>query len=221
MKTAIVIGGTGLVGKELLRLLFENDNYSNILLFVRRKSGMEHPKLQEYVIDFSSTESWQGLVKGDVLFSSLGTTIKAAKTKANQYEVDYTYQYNFAKAAADNGVKYYVLISSIGANSKSSFFYLRMKGELDEAVSRLLFRKIRILRPAQLVGERTEKRFGENLGLTITRFLIKTGIMKNRFPIEGKTVAQAMIGSLDPSLNKGEMFVVYTANELFALAKKL
>ena len=216
MKTALVIGGTGLVGKELIKLLLENENYCKVLMFVRRKSGMQHPKLQEHVIDFSLPETWQELVKGDVLFSSLGTTIKAAKTKHRQFEVDFTYQYNFAKIAASNGVKDYVLVSSIGANSRSPFFYMQMKGKLDDAVVSLPFHKISILRPAQLVGERNEKRFGEGMSLKISRLLIKAGIMKNRFPIEGKTVAQAMIASLDC----GDKITIYTANELFTLADK-
>lgn len=216
MKTAIIIGGTGLVGKELLKLLLNNNDYTAIQLFARRKCGIEHPKLVEHIIDFSSPESWQKSVNGDVLFSTLGTTIKAAKTKARQYEVDFTYQYNFAKAAVTNGVENYVLVSSIGANSKSSFFYLRIKGELEDAVMQLPFKKKIILRPAQLVGAREEERLGEKWGLKVTRLLVKAGIMTNRRPIDGKTVALAMISSL----RSDEPTAIYTANELFDLADK-
>lgn len=215
MKTAIIIGGTGLVGKELVKLLLNDDSYNEVRLFVRRKSGFEHPKLNEYVVDFASTASWSELVKGDVLFSAMGTTLKTAGSKAKQYEVDFTYQYEFAKAAAANGVKDYVLISSIGANAQSSFFYMRIKGELDEAVSKLAFERIAILRPAQLVGKRDEKRSGEEIGLKVIRLLIKMGLLKKRLPIEGKTVAQAMLNAVLADNEKR----IYTGNELFRLAE--
>lgn len=215
MKTAIIIGGTGLVGKELVKLLLNDDNYNEVRLFVRRKSGFEHPKLNEYVVDFASTASWSELVKGDVLFSAMGTTLKTAGSKAKQYEVDFTYQYEFAKAAAANGVKDYVLISSIGANAQSSFFYMRIKGELDEAVSKLAFERIAILRPAQLVGKRDEKRSGEEIGLKIIRLLVKMGLLKKRLPIEGKIVAQAMLNAALADNEKR----IYTGNELFGLAE--
>ena len=115
---AIVIGSTGMVGKELVKKLIENEHYSEIISLVRRPSGITNPKLDEHVIDFDRPETWKDLVKGDVLFSALGTTIAKAKSKEEQFKVDFTYQYNVAKIAVENGATSYVLISSAGANPK-------------------------------------------------------------------------------------------------------
>lgn len=213
--TALVIGGTGLVGNELVRLLIQNDDFEKVVVFGRGSINIDHPKLTEYLIDFASPESWRDLVCGDVLFSTLGTTLAAAGSKAKQYEIDYTYQYKFAETASKNGVNEYVLVSSIGANPSSPFFYMRMKGELEESVSNLPFEKTIILRPAQLYGARKEKRSGEEIGLKVTRFLNKIGLMRKRLPIHAKTVAKAMLNSL----NNNKPFARYTGNELFEIAK--
>ncbi|OFX59094.1 MAG: NADH dehydrogenase, partial [Bacteroidetes bacterium GWB2_41_8] len=157
-KVANLIGASGLVGQQLLQQLLAHPEFEKVRSFVRRPSGNVHPKLDELVIDFDQPENWSKLVKGDVLFSSLGTTIKTAKTKENQYRVDFTYQYEFAKAAAENGISAYVLVSSMGANPKSSVFYSRMKGEWEVAVAKHNFRKCTIVRPSILDGDRKEPR---------------------------------------------------------------
>ena len=109
-KVANIIGSTGLVGHQLLTQILDHPEFEKVRIFVRRASGISHPKLEEQIIDFDLPESWKHLVKGDVLFSTLGTTIKTAKTKENQYRVDFTYQYEFAKAASENGVPAYLLV---------------------------------------------------------------------------------------------------------------
>ncbi|MDO9614763.1 MAG: NAD(P)H-binding protein, partial [Bacteroidota bacterium] len=111
-KVANVIGASGLVGRQLVVQLLEHPEFEKVRSFVRRPSGMNHSKMEEIQIDFDQPESWKHLVQGDVLFSTLGTTIKTAKTKENQYRVDFTYQQEFAKAAAENRVGAYVLVSS-------------------------------------------------------------------------------------------------------------
>lgn len=191
-KVANLIGASGLVGHQLVTQLLENQEFEKIRIFVRRRTGIVHPKLEENLIDFDSLESWTHLVKGDLLFSSLGTTLKTAKTKENQYKVDFTYQYNFAKAAADNGVPVYVLVSSIGANSKSSVFYSRIKGELEEEVEKLKFKKSLIFRPSILDGNRQEKRIAEKIGLVVSRFLTRF-ILKKYRPTPVNRLADKMI----------------------------
>lgn len=172
-KTAILIGATGLTGNEVLNRLLNHPEFNQVRIFTRKSTHLNHPKLEEILIDFDQTESWRHLVKGDVLISSLGTTIKTAKTKENQYRVDFTYQYEFAKAASENGIQTYILVSSMGANPKSKVFYSRMKGELEEAVADLAFKKLVIIRPSILDGKRRESRPGERIGLKVSRFLTR------------------------------------------------
>lgn len=211
---AIVIGSTGMVGKELVKKLIENEHYSGIISLVRRPSGIISPKLDEHIIDFDRPDTWKDLVKGDVLFSALGTTIAKAKSKEEQFKVDFTYQYNVAKIAVENGATSYVLVSSAGANSNSKAFYMNMKGKLDEAVQGLPFEYINILRPGQLHGKRAEKRLGEKVGLSVMYSLNKIGLFKRYKPIKDKKVAKAMIHAARKTHS-----TIYTLDEVHELAK--
>ena len=212
MKKAIVIGSTGLVGSELISKLLTHSDYSEVISLVRRKSGVTHPKLTEHVVDFDKPELWKNMVKGDVLFSAMGTTIKTAKTKDNQYKVDYTYQYETAKTAAENSVPVYVLISSAGASSNSLNFYTNMKGKLEDSVKSLPFRTIQILQPGQLDGNRKENRMAEKMGLKVMYALNKIGLLQNYKPIKGYEVAEAMIAVAEKTSSG-----VYRLKELFHL----
>ena len=214
MKKAIVIGGTGMVGLQLVKQLIEDEKYDEIISLVRRSSGINNPKLQEKIINFDEPESWSDLVTGDVLFSTLGTTIAQAKTKDAQFKVDYTYQFIVAETAAKNGVETYVLISSAGANSKSRVFYTNMKGKLEDAVRALSFKQITIIRPGQLAGNRVEKRKSEKIALSIMYFINKLGLLKRYKPIQAYQVAQAMINAAE-NKNSG----IYSLDKVFELAK--
>ncbi len=192
-KTAIIIGATGLTGSELLRLLLQNDKYSRVKVFSRRTTGIKHPKLEEHIVNFDDMENWANLITGDVLFSALGTTIKKAGSKSNQYKIDFEYQYNTAKFAAANGVDSLVLVSSLGANADSKIFYSKIKGELEQAVKPLPFKSITILQPSILAGKRNESRINEKLGIALTRIICKLPGLRKYHPIHAKTVASAMI----------------------------
>ena len=214
MKKAVVIGGTGMVGTQLIKQLIVDKNYSEIVSLVRRPSSISHPKLSEKVIDFDQPEGWKAFVTGDVLFSTLGTTIAQAKTKDAQYKVDFTYQFNVAEIAAENGVPSYILISSAGADSKSRVFYTNMKGKLEDAVKALPFSVISIIRPGQLAGERTEKRTTEKIALYVMYGLNKVGLFKRYKPIQGWQLAQAMIHAAEKKQSCS-----YTLDEVFVLGK--
>lgn len=193
MKTACILGATGLVGQELLTQLLENNEYEKVKIFIRREIELSHPKLEKHIINFDDTNSWKDLVKSDVLFSAFGTTISKAGSKEAQYKIDYTYQHDFAKAASENGVKNYVLISSAGANANSNSFYSHIKGELDEAVKQLSFNHISIIRPSFLEGDRKESRIGETIGIALAKALSFIPIIKKYAPIHVSNVAKAMI----------------------------
>ncbi|WP_235296727.1 NAD(P)H-binding protein [Portibacter marinus] len=189
---AIVIGATGLVGSELVKQLLIDDDYSKVRVLHRRPTGVKHDKLEEFIIDFDKPQTWKDLMQGNVLFSTLGTTMSAAGSKDEQYKVDYTYQYEMAKAAADNDVEHYVLVSSAGAHPKSRIFYSRMKGELEEAVKKLEFKSIHILQPSILSGDRSENRVGEKIGLALVKAVSWVPFVKKYRPIRDQEVATAM-----------------------------
>lgn len=193
----LVIGSTGLVGREILNHLL-NDH--EVHSFSRRDVGFSHPNLHEHIVDFNKIESWGHLLTGDVLFSALGTTLKTAGTKEAQYKIDHDYQLEVAKAASINGVISYVLISSVNADSSSLFYYLRMKGELEDKVSQLSFKSISILRPGPLKGEREIGRLSEIISTKILDMMPKVLATPGLRPILGSKVAKmAVTVGLEPS----------------------
>ena len=189
---AIVIGATGAVGKELVRALLNDVRYTEVAVFVRRDPGVTHPKLTAHVINFEQPDTWRALVTGDVLFSALGTSLKQAGSKEAQRRIDYDYQHMFAEAAHANGVPHLVLLSSLGADSRSSIFSLRLKGELDDAVQRLGFDTVHIVRPPSLIRPEA-KRLGETAVVKILQGLNAVGIAKNLAPMSVDTVARCMM----------------------------
>ena len=212
--SANVIGATGLVGKQLVKLLLKNENFEKVRIFVRRETGLQHPKLEQHIVDFSNPETWEKLLIGDVLFSALGTTLKQAGSKEKQYEIDFTFNLNFAKKAKENGIENYVLVSSVSANSKSGIFYTRMKGELDEAVAKVGFKKLVILRPASLTGNRQIRRAAEEISVPVLNFLTRF-VFKNYRPISDETVAKAMINA---ALNNNQSKTIWEGAGIFNLA---
>lgn len=213
-KTAIVIGATGLVGSHVLNLLLDDDRYSSLKVFHRRSTGIRHKKLDEHIIDFNKIETWRNQLTGDELYSAMGTTIKKAGSKEAQYKIDVTYPLEVAKAAAANGVKKYSLVSSAGADKDSKLFYPRIKGELDDAVSRLPFNRITIMRPSILDGDREESRPGERFGLAVMRIVGKIPGLKKYRPIPAEKVAKAMINSLQ---DNADGCYILEPNEVFYL----
>lgn len=216
--TANIIGATGLVGSHLVRLLLDDDRFQTIKVFSRRKTGISHPKLEEHLVDFDQIANWSNQLTGDILFSTLGTTLKKAGTLKKQFLVDYTYQYSVAEAASENGIPIYVLVSSVGANAHSRVFYSKMKGELEHDVRRLDFEETIILRPSILDGKREEKRGAERIGLKVSRALTKVFFKKYR-PIHGKTVAKAMVNSVFAE-HQTPTYSIYQLDQLFKLATK-
>ncbi|MBS2100437.1 NAD(P)H-binding protein [Carboxylicivirga linearis] len=216
-KTAIVIGATGLVGSHVVKQLLNDDFYSVVKVFTRRSLEDSNLKLKEYICDFDQLDQIRNEITGDVLFSAMGTTLKQAGSKKQQYKVDYTYQHEFAKIAAQNGVKQYVLVSSMSANAQSKAFYLRIKGELEEVIQQLSFEKICILRPSGLMGERPAKRKREELGIAVINSIVKfiPGLRKYR-GIEGIIVAKAMINL--SKLSAADKVMTISLDDIFQYA---
>lgn len=216
MKTAIVIGATGLVGNHITQKLLNDDRYKKVKVFVRRSLDISNPKLEEHIVDFDKIDLWKDKIASDELYSAIGTTIKKAGSKDAQYKIDFTYQYEVAKAASQNGVQKYLLVSSAGANYTSQNFYLQMKGKLDEEVKKLPFKQIIIFRPSILSGERSEKRLGESLGIKIAETITKIiPALKNYRPIEASRLAEAMIKSANK--NHSEKLIIYPPKNIFEI----
>lgn len=213
--SAIVLGATGSCGKELVYSLIKNPNFDRITIFTRNELKIRNQKLVNHTIDFSKLQEYKKLIVGDILFSALGTTLKEAGSKSNQYEVDFTYQYEFAKMASQNGVSSYSLISSAGANEKSLFFYPRIKGELEIAVTNLSFEIIRIFQPPLLIRQPDLIRPAELIGIKLFSTLNKIGIFMQQKPLSVFDLAKIMTKE-SISYNE-ERIIKYTPKELHNL----
>lgn len=213
---ALVIGATGATGNDLVKQLCQDSDFDEIDIFVRRRSDFHHEKVKAHLVDFDHPEEWKHLVKGDVAFSCLGTTLKSAGSKENQKIIDYDYQFNFAKAAKENKVEDYILVSAYGANPDSKIFYSRIKGELEEAVKNLKFEKTTIFKPGMLERKNTDRN-GEVFGLKIIKFLNKLGIFKSQKPLPTEVLAKAMIVA---SKIKSNSFSEVKLHSIFSFAEK-
>jgi len=189
---AILIGATGATGSELLHLLLPDNTISEIVALVRRPLPMQHSKLRTEVINFDDPQTWKHLVAGDVAFSCLGTTLKAAGSKEAQYKVDYTYQYSFARAAKENGVPKFLLVSASSASPKSMIFYSRMKGELEVAIRSLGFETLTIFRPGLLSRPQTD-RTGEKVSESILIFFNRLGLLRGLAPLPVNKLARLLL----------------------------
>ena len=213
---ALVIGATGATGKDLVNQLCQDSDFDEIDIFVRRRSDFHHEKIKAHLVDFDHPEEWKRLVKGDVAFSCLGTTLKSAGSKDNQKVIDYDYQFNFAKAAKENNVQDYILVSAYGASPDSKIFYSRIKGELEEAVKNLKFEKTTIFKPGMLERKNTDRN-GEVFGLKIIKFLNKLGLFKSQKPLPTSILAKAMIVA---SKIKSNSFSEIKLHSIFSFAEK-
>jgi uncharacterized protein YbjT (DUF2867 family) len=190
----LLVGATGATGKDLLELLLQDEEIQQVDIFVRRTLKIKNKKLTVHIIDFDKPELWRTLVNGDMLFSSLGTTLKAAGSKDAQWKIDYYYQYLFAKIAKENNVNSYVLVSAANASATSSIFYTKMKGQLEVDVKALAFSKLIIFNPPLLIRKNTDRKM-EVLGAKVITFLNKFGILRSQKPLLTKKLAEAMIQS--------------------------
>jgi uncharacterized protein YbjT (DUF2867 family) len=159
-KTATIIGSTGLIGSYLLKHLKKHDSFSTIRLLVRRPVQNDHPKVQVKLIDFNDHESFKlGIDGSDVVFCAIGTTQAKVKGDKEAYrKVDYDIPVKAARFCKETGCSQFLLVSSIGADSKSKNFYLQLKGEVEDAIKQISLESVSIFRPSLLLGNRKETR---------------------------------------------------------------
>ena len=192
MRTAIVAGASGLVGKELVQKLINSDQYRLIYILSRKKSGLVNDKIRELVIDFDKMDQLKFAEPVDDAFCTLGTTMKQAGSKDNFKKVDFEYIVALANLAKHAGASTFLVVSAMGANSKSAVFYNKVKGMTEDALKVIGFNQLIILRPSLLLGDRPDKRFAERLSgflMKVFNFLIPD----NYKAIEAKKVADCMV----------------------------
>lgn len=203
VKVAIIAGSSGLVGSILLSKLLDDSRYSRVVSLVRKRSDFNDPKLHEIVVDFDDLKSFAHHIAGDDLFLCIGTTMAKAGSKEAFYKVDYTYNVELAKLAHHNGIQNLCLISSMGADAKSAIYYSKVKGQVEDVIISLQFDKTIIVRPSLLVGDRKEYRFGERVGIFLSKFVnpLMVGSLKKYRSIRAEKVAKAMIDSINQNQN--------------------
>ena len=162
--TATIIGSTGLTGSFLVRQLLADSSITKVISISRKSLNVSNPKLSEVLIsDLAELPSIESRIRGELYFCCLGTTIKAAGSKENFEKVDHQAVVAFAEIAKTHDAKSFTLISAMGANAGSMFFYNRVKGQTEDDVKGLGLRSLIIFKPALLVGPRLEFRLGESI----------------------------------------------------------
>lgn len=210
MKTALIAGSTGLIGKQLLELLLDDSYYNKVIAVSRKPLDVQHPKLENVVVDFDSLNTHSNILKADDVFCCLGTTIRIAKTKEAFRKVDFDYPVGLANVTKNQGSEQYFLISALGADENSGVFYNRVKGEVEKAIQTVAFPSFHIFRPSLLLGDRTEERVGEGAA---TRFFKIFGFL---IPLKYKAIESAKVAKAMITLAKQNQtgFHIHESKEL-------
>lgn len=186
----LLLGATGLVGRELLDLLLHDDAIEKVSVITRRSTGVVSPKLVEYIIDLDAMEQHRALFAVDAIFCALGTTIKTAGSQERFRVVDYDYPITAARLGREQNAQHYLLVSSLSANATSRTFYLRVKGELERDLLQLDYPRTTIARPSLLLGDRNEHRLGERI------FSHLGWLMPRKYkPVHVRDVARALVNA--------------------------
>jgi uncharacterized protein YbjT (DUF2867 family) len=188
---ALIIGATGSTGKFLVDELLKSKDYTTVTVFVRKPTGIKHPKFIEQIVDFSNIENFKDLIVGDVIFSCLGTTLKAAGSKENQKKIDFDIPATFARIGKENGIASFVLLSAYGASENSKVFYSQIKGKLEDTIGALNFNQYIIFKPGLLLREGSD-RFGEKVMSGILNAVNAIGLFTKFKPLPTNVLAEKL-----------------------------
>ena len=216
MSSAIIFGGTGLVGSYLIKTLINDEYYSKIKAFTRSEINITNSKLEIININFDNLEEFQDLILADSCFFCIGTTKKNSPNKDDYQKVELELPKKIAQICKKNSIKSYVFVSSGFANSENKGEYLRFKGLVEEELKRLDFDNLGILRPSFLLGERKQFRIAEKIGILIFKLLspLFIGPLKKMRPIHANTVAKAMSNIVKKNLDQ----VTYESDEIVKIS---
>lgn len=179
----LLIGATGATGTFVLSNLLNDEQVNEVVVFVRKSTGIKNAKLTEIITTFDQLADYQSYMHAQVAISCLGSTLKQAGSKQAQWVIDYEYQLQFAQLATQNQVPHFILLSSLGASAKSKVFYSKMKGALEDAVIKLPFTRLDILQPSLLIRPKSD-RLGEKVSEKLLQFLNVFKLMKSYQPIK-------------------------------------
>lgn len=201
-QTAVVLGATGLIGSSLVEQLLKDDTFSKVRVLVRRPISLTHPKLEVVITDFSDYEQYRkNIGTGDCLFSCIGTTNANVKGDKLLYRsIDFDIPVNAARFGKEAGFKQFLLVSAIGADARSRFFYTRLKGEVEEMIAGYKFNGLHIFRPSFLMGRKQNERPGEVVLTTL--FRISSLLIPSKYKaIRASAVATAMLNAAKEGKN--------------------
>ena len=210
--TAVIIGATGAVGKEILKEILGTEYYERVYVFGRNSitSLPDEERLTKIIIDFENISFDTSILENTDVFASLGTTIKIAGSKENQRKIDVDYTVNLAKLC-EGKVRSFNVVSAIGANSKSKNFYNSLKGELEDKLKEMNLRTLRIFQPSLLISKRYDNRFLEEIFMKVApifQFVLK-GKIKKYSPIEAILLGKVIVRFATENKGKG----TYTYND--------
>jgi len=216
VKTALIFGSSGLVGKNLLNQIINNSNYSKVKIFVRSSLEISDPKVEIINTDFKDLQKIENLIIGDDCFFCIGTTKKNSPDKNEYRRIELDLPKKIAQISKSNDIRSFIYVSSGFADPKNSGDYLKFKGLVEEEIKSLNFEKIGILRPSFLLGNRKEKRVGEKIGIFIFKLFspLFFGPIKKMKPIHSEKVARSMIIIANSDLDK----TVFESNEIVELS---
>ena len=203
MKTALIVGATGLTGTALTSQLLKENYYDKVKIVVRKPVALEHPRLEQIVCDFEHLP--EDKMTADDYFCCLGTTMKKAGSKAAFEKVDFEYPLKTAQIAKNNAAAQFIIITAIASDPNSKIYYSRVKGRIEEALKEMQFPNLVILRPSFLFGDRKELRIGEKLGIALAR-LFEPLIPRRYRGVEALRVAAAMSNVAKKGLRGVQVF---------------
>jgi uncharacterized protein YbjT (DUF2867 family) len=214
---AVIAGASGLIGSYLLEILLKASEYDEVVILVRKATGIKDKKLKEIILDFDKLEDYKNDINGHAVFCCLGTTNNKTPDRALYKKIDHDYPVTLAKLAQANGVEQYHLVSSIGADINSSTFYTKLKGETEEDIKTVGLKTLHIYQPSFLKGDRKEFRLMEKIliGLSYIIDPLLIGSLKKYRSIPAKTVAMAMYNE---SMNKKEGVFIHTSDNIKLIA---
>jgi uncharacterized protein YbjT (DUF2867 family) len=217
-KTAIILGATGLTGSILLQKLIKDDRYESIKLFSRSKIEGLPKKVTQFLGDLLKIEQFKADFTADELYCCIGTTAKKTPNKALYKKIDYGIPVTSAKLSKENGINTFLVISAMGANTKSSVFYNKTKGDMERDVLQQHIKNTYVLRPSLIGGQRKEHRILEKIGLTVFKVIepLFIGKLKQYKIIDPENIAQAMINLAN---NTSHAEVIITSNDIKKITK--